>query len=156
MALRHGFSFQSDGSPMVIDLSVKSGTAASPDHLHRPCCAGRQAWGGIIKIFHRCSIPLRPGSKKPKASISRKLGRARLEKVAGSETGERIAKLGEEKASGNSGGRKWAGIEKVIGTFEVKVKVCPEGEAKRIIRSVRPNLCFPFTTPLPPFFHSFL
>lgn len=115
-------AFRSKGSadgfrisdPVVIDLPVKSGTVT----LSRPCGGGggggRKAQGGIIKIFHRCSISLRPGgaaSKKPKASISRKLGRPRLEKVARSETAVRRwenewqsrAKEAERENSGENG-----------------------------------------------------
>lgn len=66
-------AFRSKGSadgfrisdPVVIDLPVKSGTVT----LSRPCRGrggGRKARGGIIKIFHRCSISLRPGGAASK------------------------------------------------------------------------------------------
>ena len=83
-----------------IDLSSGIGTASALPLLpltHEPC-------SGVIKISQRCSISFfraaaNPGFEKPKASISRKLGRRRLEKVAWSEAavhrGNGVAKLRE-------------------------------------------------------------
>lgn len=72
---------------MVIDLSVKSGTVI-PTLCERG--EGKERPGaGLLKFFIVALFPFGQEArlrKTPKASISRKLGRARLEKVARSET----------------------------------------------------------------------
>lgn len=105
----HGFvlkgtrmDFRISDPGMVIDLSVKSGTV-----IPTLCEEGEgkeRPGAGLLKFFIVALFPFGQEArlrKTPKASISRKLGRARLEKVARSETavGENESReKGREKA----------------------------------------------------------
>lgn len=132
---------------------------------------------GLLKFFIVALFPFGQEArlrKTPKASISRKLGRARLEKVARSETavgGNESREKGREKAreegrtvekmarddafqpSSNRGrnhSKSSRAIQQWVSAMGNRVEVC-RGEGESFANnSIRPNLpiCFPFTASL--------
>lgn len=114
----HGFvlkgtrmDFRISDPGMVIDLSVKSGTVI-PTLCEGERERGGKARGGIIKIFHRCSISLRPGgaaSKNTESKYFEKIGSSEIRKSGPERNscwGERIARKRQREGEGgreNSG-----------------------------------------------------
>lgn len=114
----HGFvlkgtrmDFRISDPGMVIDLSVKSGTVI-PTLCEGERERGGKSRGGIIKIFHRCSISLRPGgaaSKNTESKYFEKIGSSEIRKSGPERNscwGERIARKRQREGEGgreNSG-----------------------------------------------------
>lgn len=148
--------------------------------LSRPCAKEEgegKARGGIIKIFHRCSISLRPGgaaSKNTESKYFEKIGSSEIRKSGPERNscwGERIARKRQREGEGgreNSGENgAWRRVSAFIESRKKSLEIGPisatslcdgsielkfveeKAKALRIIRFV-PNLpiCFPFTASL--------
>lgn len=148
--------------------------------LSRPCAKEERegkARGGIIKIFHRCSISLRPGgaaSKNTESKYFEKIGSSEIRKSGPERNscwGERIARKRQREGEGgreNSGENgAWRRVSAFIESRKKSLEIGPisatslcdgsielkfveeKAKALRIIRFV-PNLpiCFPFTASL--------
>lgn len=147
-----------------------------PDLVRRRRGEGK-ARGGIIKIFHRCSISLRPGgaaSKNTESKYFEKIGSSEIRKSGPERNscwGERIARKRQREGEGgreNSGENgAWRRVSAFIESRKKSLEIGPisatslcdgsielkfveeKAKALRIIRFV-PNLpiCFPFTASL--------
>lgn len=137
----HGFvlkgtrmDFRISDPGMVIDLSVKSGTVI-PTLCEGERERGGKARGGIIKIFHRCSISLRPGgaaSKNTESKYFEKIGSSEIRKSGPERNscwGERIARKRQREGEGgreNSGENgAWRRVSAFIESRKKSLEIGP-------------------------------
>lgn len=161
----HGFvlkgtrmDFRISDPGMVIDLSVKSGTVI-PTLCEGERERGGKARGGIIKIFHRCSISLRPGgaaSKNTESKYFEKIGSSEIRKSGPERNscwGERIARKRQREGEGgreNSGENgAWRRVSAFIESRKKSLEIEPshsamslcDGESSWSLSRRRRKLC---------------
>lgn len=141
VALQWGHGFVLKGTRMDFRISDPEWLSIFPwnrAQLSRPCAKEERegkARGGIIKIFHRCSISLRPGgaaSKNTESKYFEKIGSSEIRKSGPERNscwGERIARKRQREGEGgreNSGENgAWRRVSAFIESRKKSLEIGP-------------------------------
>lgn len=141
VALQWGHGFVLKGTRMDFRISDPEWLSIFPwnrAQLSRPCAKEEgegKARGGIIKIFHRCSISLRPGgaaSKNTESKYFEKIGSSEIRKSGPERNscwGERIARKRQREGEGgreNSGENgAWRRVSAFIESRKKSLEIGP-------------------------------